>query len=236
MMLEGEVVLKIYLIQIQKHQWEFYWEDSRTELQQPEAQGPSLRSRFMQRLEAFYERTQRAINEAQSGILYLINRILNYLRYHIDPAEPLMKRLRTAEQIQMIYPSDVGEETTEREFSKFLHRKIRQHRRGIILNALLLPLTWILSLIPGPNVFLAWNAYRLISHILAYRGGKRAAAQQLSIEFIPNDELNLLIDARRGGGSKLSYSIVKKASERLHLNGLIDFLRRTRHLSIEEGL
>jgi hypothetical protein len=52
----------------------------------------------------------------------------------------------------------------------FLAERITYHTRWQTVTILLLPVTSAAFIIPGPNIFLAWNAFRLYGHYTARRG------------------------------------------------------------------
>lgn len=99
-----------------------------------------------------------------------LQRLLTRLQRGRDPAEPLLLRLGllgAGEDIEVEPPS------ATRVLRVLLRRALGRHGLGLLLNVLLLPLTVLLTLVPGPNVFLLWNAYRLVGHALALRGAQR---------------------------------------------------------------
>jgi len=90
-----------------------------------------------------------------------------------DPSESLLRRMRTATDVVLVYPEPLSAALVRRRFLRFLRRRARAHARGMVLNALLLPVTAAMAILPGPNVFFAWNVYRLIAHALARQGARR---------------------------------------------------------------
>jgi hypothetical protein len=65
------------------------------------------------------------------------------------------------------------------------------HLRWLLVNIMLLPVSSIMMLLPGPNVFFGWNAFRLISHHLAREGGKRVLNGQCNLELIAAAEADI---------------------------------------------
>ncbi|MCS6818026.1 MAG: mitochondrial K+-H+ exchange-related family protein [Blastocatellia bacterium] len=128
-------------------------------------------TRLWQRLLAEYRHARRAIETSER--MGWIQRWLRRLEARIDPNESLLRHMRTAAEIVLLYPASLSATLVQRRFLRFLRRQSRAHTRGIVLNALLLPVTAALAVLPGPNVFFAWNAYRLIAHLLARQGARR---------------------------------------------------------------
>jgi hypothetical protein len=170
-----------------KRHWRFY-EESRV-VDQPEAPGIEPRHWFLIKLEVAYENTKRASDQADSGFLFRLRQVIRYLESHISPNESLMKRLRKADVVEVVYPAKFKESLVRRRFLKFIRRQGRHHLRWLILNALLLPITGAMMFLPGPNVFFGWNAFRLISHYLAREGGRRVHTERCQLRFIPDEQL-----------------------------------------------
>ena len=135
--------------------------------------------------------------------------------------------MRTAEKIEVLYPSNVSPRFVRRRLRLLLLRKTVRHRRLAALNALLIPFTLAAGIIPGPNVFLFWNAYRLLSHVFAERGGRRVLAAEALVTFTSSDELNEWTSLERRVSAPLDLAGACHIAERLRLPGLVEHLRRT---------
>jgi hypothetical protein len=144
--------------------------------------------RFLVRLEAAYESAMRAMEGAERGLLLWIKKLIGYLSSKIDADEALMKALHKADIVEVLYPAMCKEKWVRRLFRRFIRRQTRHHRRWLIVNLLLLPVTGAMMIVPGPNVFFGWNAYRFISHYLAHEGGKRVRRGISEVRFV-EDEL-----------------------------------------------
>lgn len=46
------------------------------------------------------------------------------------------------------------------------------------MNGLVLPISAVATLLPGPNIFLVWNLYRLYCHIQAFKGANSFLQKQ----------------------------------------------------------
>jgi hypothetical protein len=67
------------------------------------------------------------------------------------------------------HPSDLSSSVSSSVLS-FLSSRRAFHTRWTYINLALLPLTACAFILPGPNVFFAWNAFRLYGHDQARRG------------------------------------------------------------------
>lgn len=129
----------------------------------------------------------------------------------IDPHELFMVELSDAYrsnspvkvQLKLVYPSHINEENARAEVVSMLDRLIAQSVKYSFGYALLLPVSLLASVIPGPNIFLIANILRLNSLRLTHTTAttllrcmhdeKPESTGQLRHEvlFIPSSDLNM---------------------------------------------
>jgi len=95
--------------------------------------------------------------------------------------------------IQLHYPSSSFPSSSHLHSYLLSYLSIRHsfHVRSLRFNVLLLPLTALAFILPGPNVFLAWNAYRCWAHYQAREGAamlKRAVERRIKQQDDEGDE------------------------------------------------
>ena len=73
-------------------------------------------------------------------------------------------------QIQIYYSGGLSEKKIKRKFYFYLQRQRSKHLLLLILEAILLPISGLMALLPGPNVFFGVLALIMITHWQAYRG------------------------------------------------------------------
>ncbi|KYR00729.1 hypothetical protein DLAC_02770 [Tieghemostelium lacteum] len=73
---------------------------------------------------------------------------------------------------QIFYPSDIGNRRAKRYAQIFVQQRERYHKIWMVINTLLIPFTMAATIVPGPNIFLAYNLYRLYGHYQALNGCK----------------------------------------------------------------
>jgi hypothetical protein len=66
-------------------------------------------------------------------------------------------------------------------------------------NAILAPFTWLLAILPGPNVVGYWFTYRAIHHALIVLGIRRVQGDRATIELCPREELDRPIERDENG-------------------------------------
>ena len=82
------------------------------------------------------------------------------------------------DKIQIYYSGGFSEKKIKRKFYFYLQRQRSKHLLLLILEAILLPISGLMMLLPGPNVFFGVLALIMITHWQAYRGINRLAKQK----------------------------------------------------------
>jgi hypothetical protein len=218
--------MRIYFIHVYRRHWEFYPNDPPYEESDP-METEETKSGIVHWLQGRATRVWKSIDGAESGMRGWLRSRIESLNRRVDPTEPMLRRMRTAEKIEILYPSNVSPRFVQRRLRLLLIRKTVRHRRLAVINALLIPLTLAAGIIPGPNVFFFWNAYRLLSHIFADRGGRRVLAAEVRMTFTPSAELNELTSPEHKVSAPLDLAGASHIAERLGLPGLVEYLRRT---------
>ncbi len=144
-----------------------------------------------------YQRVRRVIET--SDRMAWARHLLERLEARRDPSELLLRQMRTAPEIVLLHPGSLSASLVRRRFLRFLRRRARAHARGIVLNAVLLPVTAAMAILPGPNVFFAWNAYRLIAHVLARQGARRVLRGECPLRMRSAADENTPVSASPSG-------------------------------------
>lgn len=224
--------MRIYFIHVYRRHWEFYPEDQQEDafdLEEADANRSWLRW-----VRDTVTRAWRSVEEAESGFRGRVRKIVDKLNSRVDPTEPMLRRIVSAKAVEITYPSGISPQYVRRRLRLLLLHKTSVHRRWVYINAALLPVTMALTVIPGPNVFLAWNGYRLFSHFRAWRGGQRALNGEVELTYAPSEELNDLLAPEERLIKPLNHEIAATIGRRFALPGLVEYLRRTGSLATEE--
>lgn len=226
-----EQAMRIFFIHVYRRHWEFYPEDEAVAL---ETDAPEESGGFIRWVARSSANAWRSVHQAETGVLGAIRRTIDRLNSRVDPTEPMLQRIRKAETLEVTYPSGISPHYARRRLRLLLLNKTATHRRWIILNSLLIPFTAAAGVVPGPNVFLAWNGYRLVSHINAWRGGQRVLTGQIPVTFTPSDELDELLAPEERLIKPLDHIMAETIGQHFALPGLVDYLHRTGSLVVEE--
>lgn len=90
--------------------------------------------------------------------------------------EEILQDLVHPTTLEVRYPAALGREEARHAFRKLLADQVRKHRRWLFAGGALLPVGVLFTLIPGPNVLLAYLAWRSMAHY------KSQAAGQIGLE------------------------------------------------------
>jgi hypothetical protein len=86
-----------------------------------------------------------------------------------------------------IRSNHVSQKATLRIFAIWLQKEKLKRLIFMVLEAILLPFTGLLVVLPGPNFFFFIPATLLYFHFISYKGLRSAKFNQLDIEIIPNN-------------------------------------------------
>ncbi|GAM26764.1 hypothetical protein SAMD00019534_099390 [Acytostelium subglobosum LB1] len=74
-------------------------------------------------------------------------------------------------QFTIHYPPELGARRANRYARIVARQRTEYHKLWSLINICVIPISVAASILPGPNVFLAWNIYRLYSNLMAVKGG-----------------------------------------------------------------
>ncbi|KAJ3179063.1 hypothetical protein HDU85_005018 [Gaertneriomyces sp. JEL0708] len=89
-------------------------------------------------------------------------------------------------QFEVYYPANIPQSHIENELSAIVANRAPHHQQRLMLCMIALPFSALFGVVPGPNVPLIWNLYRLYSNWRALQGGKTLQRAKLEdrLEFI----------------------------------------------------
>lgn len=133
----------------------------------------TLRARFSSMLRAAEERQHRrgeAVTEPSRGwIGRLQERTLAWVAERIAE-QRLLWNLRHTSTATAAYPQDMSFDQVMVLIRRMLQDDHDRHRRWLVVDTLLLIISGILMLVPGPNLLAYYFAFRVVGHWLSMRG------------------------------------------------------------------
>lgn len=123
------------------------------------------------------ERERRAVEPGQperpkSWTRRMRDRALCWIAERIAE-QRLLWHLRRQQTATAIYPADLTREQANAIVMRILRRDADRHRRWLILDSILLVLSGLLVLLPGPNVVAYYFGFRVVGHYLSLRGARQ---------------------------------------------------------------
>lgn len=118
-------------------------------------------------------------------------RALEWIRNRGNPSEKVLRELHHPAEVEVVHPAKLDEGQAERLYQEVLEALVRRHRRWLLVNGSLLPVGVLATVVPGPNVWLAYLAWRALAHFRSQRGGSRALGE-LTPRFVAEPLLDRL--------------------------------------------
>jgi hypothetical protein len=81
--------------------------------------------------------------------------------------------LRAVTAATFVYPSDLSDASASAVRERLLAHARRHHGRWLLINAAGVAVTAVLVLLPGPNVIGYYFLFRVVGHILSWRGARQ---------------------------------------------------------------
>jgi hypothetical protein len=132
----------------------------------------------------------------------------------------MLRALVGARELVLAYPSGMREASVRRMWITYLKRERRKHLFWLAINAVLVPPTILMAVLPGPNVIGFWCAYRAACHALAVGGTGRWLKERSATAYEADEGLNARVSADGGGG------LAEELERRCGWKGFRAFLER----------
>lgn len=124
----------------------------------------------------------------------IVRRTQQTLSHASRSREELLKKVKALselERLRLIHPASLTGDDAGRIYRDLVADEIERHRRWLWVDGLLVPLSLIFTIIPGPNLLLAYLAWRSLAHYRTKKGGDRALSE-LQLELVPSEALDRL--------------------------------------------
>ncbi len=102
------------------------------------------------------------------------------------------------ESITVQYPAALTDDEARGIYTSIVEEATRKHKKWLLLNGAALPFSAVLTIIPGPNLLLAYLAFRTHAHYKSQQGGAKLA-REIPVDFVPNETLDRLSALVRRG-------------------------------------
>ena len=105
--------------------------------------------------------------------------------------------LHRGKPLRILHAAGVGEEEIRARFGVFLRKQRTNHVAVLAVEAILVPLSGIVAILPGPNIVFYALALLMITQWLAFRGIQRTLKAEY--HFVPDERLAAWEQAAREG-------------------------------------
>lgn len=103
-------------------------------------------------------------------------------------SEAILTNVAKSARITLHYPENLSAGKANEIFDELLAAQINKHQRWLIVNGALLPFSVLFSIVPGPNLLLAYLAWRTLAHYRGKKGGEKALSE-LEVVLAPQNQL-----------------------------------------------
>jgi Mitochondrial K+-H+ exchange-related len=167
-------MLSIYLVPVGSHRFELYAEPP------DDGSPPGPRDGFFRRhFHRLTEHWRDAVHAAR-GRDPAAGRLARWRDWSVRRVAEMIAEQRTLwslrleDSAELVYPSDVPEETAVAQRDRMLADARRHHGRWTILDGILFLGSGLFFFIPGPNALAYYFGVRLLGHYLSWRGARQA--------------------------------------------------------------
>lgn len=159
------------------------------------------------------------LKDAERHVGRRTRNFMNWLQSQTFPDEPLLRRLRSAKELEVHYPTTLTREDARQLWIDYLRNRKRRHLIWMVVDFIVGVVTIVLAPLPGPNIIQYWFLYRFFCHFHVYRG-LRLAEKRAGITFFFASSILDPADPAHGEGS------FSDIAERLGFTELDTFLAR----------
>jgi hypothetical protein len=171
----AEVV--VYLVPVGLERFELYTEQRDDAV--PDNPPPSAAGFWQRWRHRFHDRWREAVRAARhaeppTGWLARVrDRAVRGVAETIAEQRTLWS-LRGCTAAALMHPSDLTEQTAAAVRDRLLTHAGRYHGRWLMIDAVLLAVSGVFVIVPGPNVLAYYFAFRVVGHYLSWRGARQA--------------------------------------------------------------
>jgi len=167
----------VYLVPLGASRFELYTEQRDDGV--PDNPPPSSEGFWQRWRHRFHEqwretvRTARRAEPAAGRLAHVRDRAVRGIVETIAEQRTLWS-LRACTGAALVHPSDLTGETAAAARDRLLARAGRHHGWWLIIDAVLLAVSGVFVIVPGPNVLAYYFAFRVVAHYLSWRGARQA--------------------------------------------------------------
>jgi hypothetical protein len=173
--------MNVFLIPVGHDRYELYCEmpDDEALADRPERTG-GIVSRTVTRVRRWVQSLERRHYEPPEPARGLWQRILARFGRLIAEAiaeQRLLWHLRNKRAATVVHPDDLPATSVMPVVRAQIQKDYEKHRLWLVIDLLLLAVSALLTLLPGPNLIAYYFAFRVVGHFLSIRGARQALSR-----------------------------------------------------------
>jgi hypothetical protein len=215
----------VFLVPIGSGRHELFLEPPDDEPSSAPAEPPGFFHRVVQRTQQrWHDAVRAARTDRASGMFTrLRDRAVCATAEAIAEQRPLWT-LRHASRVTLVHSSEMSASRAAAERDRMLSEAAAHHLRWLVVDGLAFVASGVFVLVPGPNLIAYYFLFRVVGHLLSWRGARRAGTVQWDFQSEPAlAELGGLAELPREARA----SRVDAIAARLRLPSLAAFFDRT---------
>ena len=136
-------------------------------------------------------------------------------------------------RLSYIIPNGVNKNEAINHLKLITERKLKFHQKWMYLNMSILPFTALLGILPGPNVFVLYNGFRLYSHYKAYHGAMSIEQRQPEFEIVGDEFLGEIYKDLQDDEKEINDDNLHKLQTKFDCQHVYHHLHRVRYQIVD---
>ena len=170
--------LDVYVLPLGASGYELFCERQADESTAGEPEQPGVWGRLVSRFGVMLRAAEdQEAGADPNGVEYgwlarVQHRMLGWMAERVAE-QRLLWRLRGKTRVVASHPDDVSFEEVLPTAHRHLRKDYERHRRWLVIDVIMLVISGVLALVPGPNVLAYFFAFRVVGHWLSMRGAQQ---------------------------------------------------------------
>lgn len=183
--------MDVFLVPVGREAYELYCEhvdEPEAQTEEPPERGYArfdpryvfarLKQRFhLMLLDAERERRRENVATGEGGWFQRAKRWMMRWVAESIAEQRLLWNLRKHEDVTLLFPDDIDGAVADGHIKQQLTRDFEKHRFWLAIDGVLLVLSGLLILVPGPNILGYYFAFRVVGHFFSLRGARNGLSR-----------------------------------------------------------
>jgi hypothetical protein len=163
---------EIFIIPLQADYWAYFTETHHVSNSLTPIDSTSKLHKIVQRLDSMARKEWNELETADSkswkGKFYIY--ALKLRKYIEDPSENFLRHISpSSKELLCVYPKSIPEELIRSRLFEMINNRTTYHQKYLYLSTACLPFSLLMGILPGPNVFVIYNLYRVLLNLISQK-------------------------------------------------------------------